>query len=220
MKTMKQLDCLYELSTLGRKIGIVDVGVGNIQSIFGSLRRLGIIPNKVTDPADLLGISHLFIPGVGNMRELMTRYKHLRLDEGLRGFAQDGYILGICLGFQVLYQYSEENQGECLGLLEGKVVPFSHFGKTSTNVGRFTVQAIDTYNSDIVGSKDASVQYYFTHSYCVPVGQSSTHVLQAGLSIPITAACNHGNVFGVQFHPELSHASGRSVLRNFLSLSN
>jgi len=202
-------------------IGILHVGIGNIAAITGSLRRLAVKPVYVERPIDLHGLTHLILPGVGNMNELMLRLRSTKLDKAIMDFSSHGFILGICLGFQALYQYSDEGSCDCLGLLEGVVVPFSSYGQSSTNIGWSKIESFPSthsHKSPILANSVLAHTFYFTHSFCVPVCSSTTHIVRVA-NRHITAASNHANIYGTQFHPELSHIHGRSVIQAFISLS-
>jgi len=214
-------------------VGIVSVGMGNISAIEGALRRLCIQSSRVHTSDDLLAITHLIIPGVGAMGAFMSRLKYNNLYYSLRSFAGHGKILGICLGFQSLYSYSHEGQCDCLDLLEGEVKPIKEFTKISTNIGYLEISERDrvpplvnqiiplkpllTENVCMIGRRYRP-EYYFTHSYFVPVGKSTTHTAQLDPELCITAASSNGvNIYGTQFHPELSHAIGRTLISQFIS---
>jgi glutamine amidotransferase len=202
-------------------IGILNIGIGNIPAIRGCLRRLAVKSVSVERPIDLLGLSHLILPGVGSMHELMLCLHKTGLDQAIRDFASHGFILGICLGFQAFYEYSEEGQCECLGLLQGSVVPYSSYGRSTTNIGYSRIEQCTCFENNrypIIAKDLLKYYYYFTHSFCVPIYSSTTHILQVG-DQSITAASRQGNIYGTQFHPELSHAHGRSLIQEFLRLS-
>ena len=206
---------------LSSSIGILNIGIGNIPAVTGSLRRLAVKPVFVERPIDLLGLTHLIVPGVGSMRELMLRLRTTNLDQAIKDFSYRGFILGICLGFQAFYQYSDEGKCDCLGLLDGAVVPYSVYGQSSTNIGYSRIEHLpspEDPKSPLIANELLASPFYFTHSFCVPVCPSTTHILRVG-NHAITAASSYGNIYGTQFHPELSHAHGRSLIQSFLSLS-
>ena len=167
------------------------------------------------------------------MGEFMARLRASRLDQAIKAFASHGKILGICLGFQVLYSYSQEGQCECLNLLEGEVKSLSDYTNLTTNVGYLQIinkDPVSTELQQIVPKKSLlsdnisarshrdNNEYYFTHSYFVPVVNSTTHVAQPDSKTLITAASSNGiNIYGTQFHPELSHSIGRTLISQFLA---
>ena len=217
------------------RVGILSVGMGNIAAIEGALRRLCIESIQVTGSSELFSVSHLIIPGVGAMGEFMNRVKANGLIHDIRSFAGYGKILGICLGFQSLYSYSQEGNCDCLALLDGEVKSIRDCCHISTNVGYLKVlenRSSPQLSMNIIrsissasGTTPASshrhsqrLEYYFTHSYFVPVQPTSTHIAHISPNLDITAVSSNGkNICGTQFHPELSHSIGRSLISSFLS---
>jgi glutamine amidotransferase len=218
-------------NSLGRSVGILSLGIGNIAAVHASLRRICVKSINVSSPHDLRKISHLIIPGVGAMGEFMARVNAFGLANEIRAFAGYGKVLGICLGFQSLYSYSDEGSCECLALLDGEVKSLRQYASVKTNVGYLPlVKNEDSFtSSDIVPGSPLQSQcvanvklnneYYFTHSYFAPVAKQSIYLAQLTPSLTITAVASNGeNVFGTQFHPELSHAIGRTLIARFLSI--
>lgn len=213
-----------------KSVGILSLGIGNIAAIHASLRRICVKSVNVSTPQDLRKVSHLIIPGVGAMGEFMARVNAVGLANEIRAFAGHGKILGICLGFQSLYAFSDEGSCECLALLEGEVKSLRQYCSVKTNVGYLPLvkNEVSFISSDIVPTSPLQSQcvanvkwdneYYFTHSYFSPVGRHSIYLAQPTHSLTITAVSSNGeNVFGTQFHPELSHAMGRTLIARFLA---
>lgn len=201
------------------KVGILNVNLGNCFAVDGALRRLGIEPVMVKSPKELSTISHLIIPGVGKMSYFISQLKDLKMDKEIKAYGSCGYILGICLGFQSLFQYSHEGHTECLGILDGIIQPIPTISELSTNVGYAKIEI----NNDCHFSQRIDfcqlARYYFVHSYYLPKGANSLYLTSVGSSY-ITAFVSNGyNIFGTQFHPELSHSSGRQLLKSFIELS-
>jgi len=195
-------------------IGVLDVGIGNSLSIVGSLSRLGCLYKRVTSPEDLQTVTHLIIPGVGHMSSLMSTLQFTGLDTEIRKFAQHHYLLGICLGFQLLFDFSEEGSVPCLGLLPGRVLSLATHAQFSTNVGYRTI-----FPNGPASPSTPLAPFYFTHSFFVPPTLETTHISLISHSFPIAASVTNGsNIFGYQFHPELSHSHGRILISNFINL--
>ena len=218
-------------NSLSKSVGILSLGIGNIAAVHASLRRICVRSVNVSTPHEFRNISHLIIPGVGAMGEFMARVNAVGLADEIRAFAGYGKILGICLGFQSLYAFSDEGSCECLALLEGEVKSLRQYASVKTNVGYLPlVKNEDSFTtSDIVPASPLHSQcvanvkwhneYYFTHSYFVPVGKQSTYLAQPTDFLSITAVSSNGeNVFGPQFHPELSLAIGRTLIARFLAI--
>ena len=212
------------------KVGILSIGLGNVPAVEGALRRLSVSPARVENQNHLLDITHLIIPGVGAMGEYITRLRAFDMISAIRSFSMDGKILGICLGFQVLFEHSEEGNCDCLGLFKGHVLSLSSFTSISTNVGYSQITQIPNHLTDatsivpssrLISSNNASVaeslhEYYFTHSYFVPIVETTQYISRIN-TLQVTAVASNGiNIYGTQFHPELSHSVGRSLIKKFL----
>jgi len=211
-------------------IGVLSLGVGNVSSVKAAFQRLNVQILEVSKENDLLQVSHLVIPGVGSMQQLMDRINTTALVKPLKKYSEIGYVLGICLGFQALFDFSYEGNCECLGLLPGEVLPLASNYELSANIGYRSLTENNKQMMNLipesrstdsrVGQKDSVVRYYFTHSYYVNMsGMTSHSTFIQNSRVPITAAAGNGsNIFGTQFHPELSHSIGKDLLMNFISL--
>lgn len=211
-------------------IGVLSLGIGNVSSVRAAFQRINLKTKEVKTVNDLLRVSHLVLPGVGSMKELMDRINSASLAKPLRQYSEVGYMLGICLGFQSLFDYSHEGNCDCLGLLVGEVLPLASNYHLSANIGYRIVNSMENNKLNVIPEKRSSdsrisaksgqPRFYFTHSYFVNLTDSTSHTTTIGDSIvPITAAAGNGvNVFGTQFHPELSHTIGKDLLINFASL--
>jgi glutamine amidotransferase len=200
-----------------RTVGIVDYQAGNIHSIANALSFLDVRTRRVQSTADLIGCSHLILPGVGAFGFCADRLNASGLSEGLQRWAFDDKrpLLGICVGMQLLADGSDESPGALgLGWLGGTVelIPTAA-GIHVPHVGWNTVEFDQSFGDLVVG---ACADFYFDHSY-------SYH--PAGSEI-VVARCKHGsdfcvvarqeNITAAQFHPEKSQSAGMRFLRGFL----
>ena len=213
-------------------IGILSLKVGNVKAVQGAIRRIGYKSIEVKDIYDLRKVSRLIIPGVGAMPELVGALQTNNMMEEIRSYSTYNKILGICLGFQALYSYSYEGQCKCLGLLDGEVLPISNKCRVGTNVGFMEIKKFENnkdtrdIGSNSVISNDMqslrtkkSKMYYFVHSYYVPVNGSTSYSACIEQNLEITAIASNGqNVYGTQFHPELSHEWGRALIKRFMNI--
>jgi glutamine amidotransferase len=190
-------------------VALIDLGYGNLGSIEIALRRLGAEVTRTADPDVIRAAERIILPGVGAAGYAMQRIDALGLRGTLTGLSQP--LLGICLGMQLLFEASEEDGAQCLGLIPGKVRklepapgrPVPHMGW-----GRLDTRA------DTPGL--ASGDYvYFAHSFACDDGPHSLAVADYGRPVP--AAVRRGNVLGAQFHPERSSAAGARFLQAFLA---
>jgi len=190
-------------------VALVDLGYGNIGSIEIALKRLGAEAVRTADPEAIRAATRVVLPGVGAAGYAMRRIDALGLRETLTTLAQP--LLGICLGMQLLFEASEEDGAECLGLIPGKVRrldpapgrPVPHMGWNRLEI-RAGTPGLAT--GDYV---------YFAHSFACDDGPHSIAVTDYGRPVP--AAVRKGNVLGVQFHPERSSAAGARFLQAFLA---
>lgn len=191
------------------KLAIVDVGCGNIGSVAIAFERLGLEPVITSDAADVVSADRVVLPGVGAAGFAMEQIRARGLLEPLKALSQP--VLGICVGMQLLFEQSEEEDVACLGLIEGNVrkltpapaMPVPHMGWSRLEVRDPALGLVD---GDYV---------YFAHSYACDDGPHSVAVADYGRPIP--AAVRKGNYSGVQFHPERSSEAGARFLETFLA---
>jgi len=200
-------------------ITIVDYGMGNLGSIKNMFKRIGVPTVLAADPEAIEKADKLVLPGVGNFDQAMKRINSSDLREILdrKALLERIPILGICLGMQLLTQSSEE--GTLLGLGWIKAVT-RRFPKTSKlkvpHMGWNIVSPVR--ESPISKNLPDEIRFYFVHSFYVHVENEEDSILKAHYGINFDAAIQHGNIFGVQFHPEKSHKYGMQFLKNFANL--
>lgn len=208
------------------KLAIVDVGCGNIGSVAIAFERLGLAPVITSDVNAIATADRVVLPGVGAAGFAMERIGYLGLRDPLRTLSQP--VLGICLGMQLLFERSEEEDTACLGNLPGQVrklspapnMPVPHMGWSKLSLtssppcqggaggwvrGEAAPGAMGLRDGDYV---------YFAHSFACDDGPHS--IATADYGRPIPAAVRKDNVFGAQFHPERSGDAGARFLKAFL----
>ena len=193
-------------------IAIVDYGVGNVRSVINALKYISC-DVKVTRRADEIGKAEgVILPGVGTSGFAMEALGETA--EVIRTAANDGKpLLGICLGFQLLFDESyEHGVHKCLGLISGKVIPIPE-GRTIPHMGWNMVE----FNNgmQIFEGLGEGKHFAFAHSYYADVTDSEAKVAYTNYGIDMAAAVQKDNIFGCQFHPEKSGGDGLEVLRNF-----
>ena len=190
------------------RIGIIDCGGANLNSIFYSLQRLGIDSIITNSIKDLLNVDGYILPGVGSANVVMNSLIKNKLDLFIKKIEKP--TLGICVGMQVMYEYSEEGNTNCLGLIEGSVKKFKqNSGLPVPQMGWNKVNCIDNY-------KNLSNFYYFANSFYTNNTNSAVGSSESGHQI--TSIVHHNNFLGCQFHPEKSSLAGERFLEEFVKL--
>jgi len=174
---------------------------GQCGSVAGALRRLGVPAASVGTAAEIAVADGLIFPGAGAAQAAMNDLRARGLVAALRDYPKP--FLGLCLGMQLLLDYSAEGPTECLGIVRGKVLPLPQ-GATSPHIG---------WNRLSTGK-----YAYFVHSYvCVPENpRLVTMTVEHGATL--CAGIRQGNYFGVQWHPEKSGATGDRLFQSFAAL--
>jgi glutamine amidotransferase len=193
-------------------IAIVDYGVGNLYSVERALQHVGASPRITSDKDELAAANGLVLPGVGAFARALKHLESGNLGRWIVELARKGRpLLGVCLGYQVMFEQSEEHgRHEGLGLLQGRVVEVTGSPRLPV-IGWCRVRQTE-WSPLWTGIADRSY-FYFVHSF-TPAG--SRDALAESEHSPVAAA-GRLNVMGTQFHPEKSGPDGLSVYRNFLS---
>lgn len=194
-----------------REVVIVDGGGANIASLQFALERLGATGILSRDAVRIREARHLILPGVGAARAAMDRLHATGLDQLIPTLEQP--VLGVCLGLQLLFDASEEDQAGCLGLIPGTVQRFVPApSRPVPHMGWNQVRRVR--DCPLLADVPDGGYFYFVHSYAAPVGPSAVAVSEYGR--PFAAVVQQGNFLATQFHPERSGELGARVLRNFL----
>jgi glutamine amidotransferase len=198
-------------------IAIIDYNVGNLHNLKNALDFQGLSNAFVRRPEELAGFDHIVLPGVGAFKPAMDHLRRGELEAAVRERVAAGVpFLGVCVGMQLLFDWSEEDgphQG--LGLVKGRIVRFAHALKIP-QIGWNQV-AFQREDPLLAGVPDRSY-FYFVHSY-YPVlddPRCALGLTHYGEWFPSIVA--RGNLWGVQFHPEKSQDAGLRLLRNFATI--
>lgn len=204
-------------------ITIIDYRAGNIQSVYNALKFIGCTPVVTSDPATVLSSSTLLLPGVGSFSTAINSLRHLGLDEAIYECVvnKQRKILGICLGFQLLFSSSTEGgYSSGLNLLNGDITHLltRHEGHVKVpHIGYNSVSfcPLDPLYKDL----DPDPDFYFLHSYCYspPIHRSDTFDAITTYPSPFVSSVHRHNIFGTQFHPEKSQSNGLQLLSNYLT---
>ncbi len=192
-------------------IVVIDYRAGNLYNVGNALRYLGAEFVFSADPAMVQKASKVILPGVGSARPAMESLAQLGLVPVLKRLSVP--FLGICLGLQLLFERSDEEQTECLGILPGAVKRFDSTRLKVPHIGWNQV-CCKGRSPLFEGIPDKS-SFYFVHSFYGPVSEDLTRAT-TDYGARFSSVVAKGNYRGVQFHPERSGELGLQVLRNFL----
>lgn len=196
-------------------ITIVDYGVGNLGSVGRAFRRLGVDWELTDDVGAVARSRKLVLPGVGHFGESMTNLRARGLEDAV-GEALDagGRLLGICVGFQMLFESSEEAPGIAgLGLLPGVVrrfppgLPVPHIGWN---------QLEEPAGEGVLRGVSHGDYFYFLHSYYAAPSEPDAVLARTDYGLSFCSVAGRDAVSGIQFHPEKSQQLGLRVLSNFV----
>lgn len=208
---------------MAETIGVIDYGMGNLHSLGKALERVSSAQRVLIsyDAEELKACDKLVLPGVGGVRACMAELKRLELYEMVREQARKVPLLGICLGMQVLHEWSDENNGvPALGLIPGKVVRFPDPPADAAErlkVPHMGWNRVKQVNKHPIwaGVPDDS-WFYFVHSYHAVPRYKKNVLGMADYGQPFAAAVAKDNIVAFQFHPEKSQAAGMTLLANFV----
>jgi glutamine amidotransferase len=200
-------------------IGIVDYGMGNRRSVEKALQHVGARALITRDPAALEQADALVVPGVGAFPHGMRNLVELGLDERIRAAAAAGTpVLGICLGMQLLFERSQEHElTDGLGLLAGEVSLLHGSGLRIPHIGWNDVR-FERPSRLTAGLPGESCAFYHVHSLVARPEDPADVIATTEYGERFATVVAHGNVFGVQFHPEKSSRDGLALLSNFVTL--
>ena len=196
------------------KIAIINYDAGNIRSVIFALERLGVQPILTSDIETIQTADKVIFPGQGEASSAMRSLRERGLDTVIPTLKQP--FLGVCVGMQLLCQYSEENDTPCLGVIPQPVLRFpTDSGLKVPHVGWNTISCKNT-EGGILSPEFEGNYFYFVHSYYVENGIYTTATCDYGLSF--SACLRKDNFHAAQFHPEKSSIAGEQLLKNFLEL--
>lgn len=194
------------------RLVLLDSGGANLGSVQAAFERLGVSAPVSSDWNTIRSATHVVLPGVGAAAAAMARLRANGLDKLIPKLTQP--LIGICIGMQLLFERSEENDTDCLGLLPGSVRRLSpSAGVRVPHMGWNRLQAVGSH--PLVAALDQQ-WVYFVHSYAASNSSRTLAACEHGESFAAVVASDR--IMGAQFHPERSSAAGARLLQNFLAL--
>ena len=197
------------------RVAILDYGMGNLRSVEKALERVGAEVEITSDRDRVQEADGVILPGVGAFPRAMQRVRELGLDELVRERLESGTpVLGICLGLQLLFDSSVENEGGTgLALLEGVVGPLEANGYKVPHIGWSPVSW--RHGSELTEGLGEDTPFYFVHSFAPRPAADGDVLGTAAYGAPFACAVERPPLYGVQFHPEKSSSAGLRLLANF-----
>jgi glutamine amidotransferase len=199
-------------------IGIVDYGMGNLRSVLKAFEQVGASARIVERASEIQACDRLVLPGVGAFKDAIANLRERGLDEPILRHIENGRpFLGICLGLQLLFDYSEEDgRHEGLGVLRGRCVRFDVDETMKLKVPHMGWNQLDfAYPSPLVEGLTSGCSVYFVHSYHVEPEDDEIVATTTDYGRPFVSSVGRDNIAAVQFHPEKSQGVGLRILENF-----
>ncbi len=199
---------------MAQKVVILDYGAGNIFSVTTALQRLGIDPVFTSDIQEIESADKMIIPGVGEASTAMNMLKVKGLDELIPQLKMP--VLGICLGLQLMCEFSEEGNTQCLGIFPNRVFKFNNLLSPENKIPQMGWNKIYNLRGDLFKGISDGEYVYFVHSYFA--NQNGYSIALTDYIQPFSSALHKDNFYATQFHPEKSGKVGERILKNFLEL--
>jgi glutamine amidotransferase len=205
-------------------IAIVDYGMGNLRSVYQALRKAAPDADVaiVEQPEAIRAADRVVLPGQGAMRDCMAHLGGSGLQEAVIEAAATKPMLGVCVGEQMLFDWSAEGDTKGLGLLPGKVLRFELEGQVQDDGSRFKVPQMgwnrvrQTQDHALWEGVTDNAFFYFVHSYYVVPANPAHTSGETVYGAPFASAVARDNIFATQFHPEKSADAGLRLYRNFV----
>jgi glutamine amidotransferase len=200
-------------------IGIVDYGSGNLRSVHRAVEHAGGLCSLVHSPSDAECCKALVVPGVGSFGDCASQLKQIGLWDYLgRWISDDRPYLGICLGYQLLFDSSEESPGvQGFGILAGKAVHFPRVAGLKIPHMGWNQLHITNPSDPLMKGLGVNPDFYFVHSYYPVPEEKGVITSTCDYGLEFAASITRGNLSAVQFHPEKSQEIGLRMLRNFIA---
>lgn len=201
-------------------IGLIDYGMGNIRSVQKAMERMNIKVETIKVATDLKNCDKIVLPGVGHFSQGKKNLNDKGFLEVLNEevLIKGKPILGICLGMQLMTEFSEEGSCEGFGWLRAKTIRFS-FPKKELKIPHMGWNNLIIRNGESLFTEISEDSYfYFVHSYYVTCDDEADILCESSYGHLFVSAFRKNNIWGVQFHPEKSHDVGLQLLKNFAEL--
>jgi glutamine amidotransferase len=196
-------------------IVVIDYNVGNVKSVCNALKHIGCDAILSREASAIENAAGIVLPGVAAFGYAIRELGQLA--ELIKSTALGGKpLLGICVGYQMLFETSSEyGRHEGLGLVAGNVVPIPP-GRVIPHMGWNLVELPE--DMDLFAGLGNEKHFYFAHSFCADVKDTGAKIAYTDYGFKLVASVQKGNIYGTQFHPEKSGKTGLKVLQNFYDI--
>lgn len=200
-------------------LNLIKCGIGNIGSLKNALNCIGCNPNIVEYPSQInYDLKKIILPGVGSFDSFILSLKKNGLFNEIKKLVLENKykILGICVGMQSFFNYSEEGDEKGLDIIKGNVVKINK--KKNNKIPHMGWNDIEILNSDSLLNNLPKSKFYFAHSYIAKNIDNENILSTTNHSESFPSSIKYQNIYGVQFHPEKSFIQGQKILKNFIDL--
>lgn len=196
-------------------IAVIDYGMGNLRSVQKALEKVGANAQITQNPQDVLSAQKVVLPGVGAMAPAMAKLQELNMVPAISESVSKGTpFLGICLGYQLLFDQSDEGgNSDGLGIIKGHVKRFTDLKVPHMGWNQLSIRQDDC---PLFQNMAENAEVYFCHSYYVAPAEKSDVATDTEYGVPFASSIRRNNVYGLQFHPEKSQQVGLQILKNFV----
>jgi len=198
-------------------IVIIDYKCGNIASVANIIKKAGFKAVISSDPEVISKASKLILPGVGSFDYGMNQLREMDIINIIEEHVNKGkYLLGICLGMQLLGNKSDEGKSKGLSLIDAEIIRFPNDKKLP--VPHMGWNKVMVQKENVLIDKNEFNKFYFVHSYYMKCNNPDTVLCSTDYGINFVSAVSKNNILGVQFHPEKSHKYGLKLIKKFIEL--
>ncbi len=201
------------------KVAIINYGLGNIRSLYNSLKKLDIDAEIIVDPESIYNFNKVFLPGVGSYYDAINMVKKFGWEKAIKKFSSDkkNSLFGICVGMQILSTFGfEHGKSNGLDIIKGEVEIMSNQG-CDLKLPHIGWNNIKILNRNLITEKISNYSdFYFVNSYSYKIKNSDELIATTTYGIEFPSIINKENIFGTQFHPEKSSKAGLQILKNFI----
>jgi glutamine amidotransferase len=200
---------------------IADYGMGNLGSVLNMFKKVGVSAMISSDLDVISKAPKILLPGVGSFDAAMNKIEASGMKEVLnqKALIEKVPVLGICLGMQLLTNFSEEGMLPGLGWIDGGAYHFKSRIDESYRIPHMGWNVVDiVQQNELTKNFQDEVRFYFVHSYYVSVNDQANSMMKTNYGIQFDSAIVNDNIFGAQFHPEKSHKYGMKLFENFAKI--